>query len=284
MRPYRATFRERLDSLLQCYRMRKRVRRTVSDRSADAVPKVNMAGEVVLVNGHKAQVMHNGVLVTYGGYHGHWMAKIIHQLRGHHEPYEEVLFYHVLRSLPKQARMLEVGSYWAYYSLWFKKSSSMRECYLIEPNPIKIEVGKKNFLLNDLEGKFLQYFISSKDGMVGFEDDSGTKLNIPSITIDRFMQEENLDHLDILHADIQGAETEMLEGARDCLDKLKIDFLFISTHDDKHDKCLEILSSAQYRILAHHSVEESSSADGLILAVSPKVPSVPQIPPLIVTS
>jgi len=32
------------------------------------------------------QIMHNGILIKRGSYHGEWMSEIIQKLRGHHEP------------------------------------------------------------------------------------------------------------------------------------------------------------------------------------------------------
>src|SRR3954453_5900044 len=92
---------------------------TVACLDADALPKVEGAGDV-----HDGvQVMHNGVRVVEGGYYGEWMTEVIRRLRGHHEPQEEVAFHSVLERLsttcgPSPA-MLELGAFWAYYSLWF---------------------------------------------------------------------------------------------------------------------------------------------------------------------
>jgi hypothetical protein len=75
--------------------------------------------------------------------------------------------------------------------------------------------------------------------------------------------------LHVLHADIQGAELDMLTGAAAALSAKRIDYIFISTHDECHVPSIERLRSHDYRILAEHSIAESSSADGLIVAVSP---------------
>jgi hypothetical protein len=40
--------------------------------------------------------------------------------------------------------------------------------------------------------------------------------------VDRFMDEQRLEKLDVLHADIQGAETAMLEGCKRSFQKEKV--------------------------------------------------------------
>ena len=48
--------------------------------------------------------------------------------------------------------MIELGSYWAYYSLWFASQVKDAQNYLIEPDPRRLEIGRKNFELNNKIG------------------------------------------------------------------------------------------------------------------------------------
>lgn len=96
-----------------------RVKLTTSCRDSDAIPKVANAGQTITRNGAKLQIMHNGLQVLYGGYHGDWMAKIIENLKGHHELQEEVVFDAILKRLGPESSMIELGCFWSYYSLWF---------------------------------------------------------------------------------------------------------------------------------------------------------------------
>ena len=86
---------------------------TTSCRDCDHIPKVAGAGEVVEENGQRVQIMHNGVRVIAGGYDGDWMMEIIRRLKGHHEPQEELVFHEILKTLPEQATMIELGGYWS---------------------------------------------------------------------------------------------------------------------------------------------------------------------------
>ena len=102
-----------------------RVAMTVSCTDADNLPRVPNAGEVIDHPSGRVQVMHNGVLVEDGCYYGTITSEIIRCLRGIHEPQEEVVFAAILKriaeTLPASQTpvMIELGSFWAYYSLWF---------------------------------------------------------------------------------------------------------------------------------------------------------------------
>ncbi len=233
---------------------------TISGSDTDYIPKVAGAGEIFTDGIIPYQLMHNGIkIVLHSYYDTQWLTDVIYGLKGHHEPQEEKCFYEVLKYMPDNATMIELGSYWAYYSLWFASQIKNANNYLIEPDPRRLEVGRKNFELNNKTGFFQRGFVGK---MTDDEPDiSGTEL----ISIDNFMEHENIKHINILHADIQGAETEMLETTIKHIDN--IDYFFISTHGDRHHlPCLQFFKNHQFTILAEHSAAESYSGDGLIVA------------------
>ena len=98
--------------------LQNRVDLTSSCSDCNKLPKVEHAGKIIKGN-PSYQLMHNGIKVMLGGYHGEWMQNIISNLRGHHEPQEEIAFYEVLGFMPEGGVMIELGSFWAYYSMWF---------------------------------------------------------------------------------------------------------------------------------------------------------------------
>ncbi len=226
-------------------------------------------------NGLRVQVMHNGLRILAGGYHGKPMQKIIRIQKGHHEPQEEKVFYEILKHIPEEAVMLEIGSFWAYYSMWFSYKKPLRQNFLIEPVEWKSLIGQLNFALNEKYVDVDRYFI--KDPEQSLEKSTGMQpqqIKAPEeIEIDDYIKMKNIKKIDILHADIQGAEVSMLKGANKALSEHKIDYLFISTHDDRHQRCLKILEDKNYVILAQHSPEQSFSADGLIVAAGKYAPS-----------
>lgn len=238
-------------------------------RDCDSVPRVADAG-VVKGSGDSAyQVMHNGIKISLGSYGGQWMTELITRLRGCHEPQEEKVFYEVLNEIPEGGTMLELGSYWAYYSLWFHHAVDHAENHMIEPTPNNIEMGRKNFALNNAEGAFTHASIGrhSKPDAT-FTGWIGAETKLPMICVDDYLEQHSIPYLNILHADIQGAELEMLYGCERAMARNGIGFFFISTHDDKHNRCLDFLRERNCQIIAEHTIEESYSADGLIVARS----------------
>lgn len=246
-----------------------RIQLTTSCRDCDYLPKVDGAGECFGEN-LEFQRMHNGVVIRRGSYHGEWMTEVIRDLRGHHEPQEKKVFAEVLACLNRGATMVELGSFWAYYSMWFHRAVPNGKTILVEPNADKIKVGQEHLALNDMHGIFIRGFIGAKAlDSAPFVDWDDRTYQIPQLTVDCLMQQLGLDYIDILHADVQGAEQDMLLGAGNALANHKVGYLFISTHGCKHARCLRILKKYGYRVLAQHTVLESYSGDGLIVAAAP---------------
>ena len=240
------------------------VNKTISCKDCENISKVKNAGEIV----GKYQIMHNGIKIYRGCYHGDWMTKIIQDLKGHHEPQEEKAFHEVLSRLTGKRTMIELGSNWAYYSMWFNSSHSESENIMIEPNSKKLEVGKANFALNNMTGKFENAFVSSEpNDSATFVDWDMKTTTIKQTSVDYLIEKNGLSKVDILHSDIQGAEYDMLLGAKNSIINKKINYFFISTHGASvHKNCLNYLQNNKYNILCSHSTEESFSNDGLIVA------------------
>lgn len=237
-----------------------RALKTVSGDDVDYIPKVIGAGEIFYDELVPYQLMHNGVKVHLNSYYDvQWLTDVIHGLKGHHEPQEEKCFYEVLKYIPENAIMIELGSYWAYYSLWFLSEMNNAKSYLIEPDARRLEVGRKNFELNNRVGVFKWAFVGV------MKDCEANATGAEYISIDDFIESQGIEHVTILHADIQGAEYEMLKTTVKHLDK--IDYFFISTHGTPiHQSCLHFFNTHRFIILAEHDGYESCSGDGLIVA------------------
>lgn len=211
-------------------------------------------------------VMHNGLKVLPTAYQGYGHGKLMQRALGIHEPQEERLFRDVICQLPSGSSMIELGAYWAYYSLWFQQVIPNATTVMVELKLTHLNYGKRHFQINGFRGEFLQ-------AGVGKESSNEGQLRI--ITIDEMLEIFSLEKVTILHSDIQGYELEMLQGAKKSLDKRAIDFFFISTHSDSlHDDCIEFLENAGYKILEQYRIHESWNPDGLIIAQSPNIPFI----------
>jgi len=245
--------------------------RVMQCKDTEYIPKVGNAGDVIIKDDFKCQIMHNGILIHEGCYHQTWVTDIIKALKGHHEPQEEKLFYEVLNIVPNNGVMVECGSFWSYYSLWFHSEIKGGKNIMIEPMPLKCELGKLNFELNDFDGEFINGYIGNVyNENSSFSDWDGAVYDIPSITIDSLFGKYGLDKIDVLHADIQNNEMILLDSAINALTNKKIDYLFLGTHS-YNLPITERLESLGYHIVESFEVWETYFDDGLILACSPDV-------------
>ncbi|HEX8059454.1 MAG TPA: FkbM family methyltransferase [Cyclobacteriaceae bacterium] len=209
------------------------------------------------------QLMHNGVRITLGSYYDYGNTHLLIENKGVHEPQEEFIFQEILPFIKEGGTMMELGSYWAFYSLWFATRVKNARCIMIEPDPHKMNFGKLNFKLNNRTGRFRMGFID------GFTD---TGKSIPTYDVDYLMKEFKVDFLDILHSDIQGYELNMLRGAAKALGEHKIGYAFISTHSNElHQQCIDELKKYGYVIVADANLDESYATDGVIVAKLPGV-------------
>ena len=250
----------------------RRIELTVSCRDADQIPKVDRAGEVVDVDGVQAQVMHEGSLVLADAYYGAWMTEIIRRLQGHHEPQEELVVHHMFDRLTSDVTIVELGSFWAYYTIWGLRKLGGR-AVLVEPDPANLEVTHTNLRLNGLSATVIPAAVGGSHGSTTSlicESDNIERV-LPTVTVPGLMDDHDLDRIDFLLADTQGAETDMLARSLDLIREKRIRFLVVSTHHHSisgdpltHQKCLEMLEEADCHVIAEHAVGESYSGDGLI--------------------
>jgi FkbM family methyltransferase len=263
----------------------RRIELAVACRDTDVIPKVDGAGEVrdgvpgVQGGGPRVQVMHNGVLVEADGYQGPWMTEIIQRLRGHHEGQEELAFHVVLERLAvtggESPVVIELGSWWAYYSLWARKRIPGARSFCVEPDPAYLEVGRRNFALNGLTAHFHHAAVGHGPSPAApfLCESDGLEHDVPFEGLGSLMERFELTKVDLLLVDIQGAETPMLDGARDLLRSGAVRFIVMSTHHHRisgdpltHDRCLMLLRELGAHVITEHTVAESFTGDGLIVA------------------
>ena len=255
--------------------LRRRIEMTISCRDCEGIPKHPEAGRVLEFQGQKIQVMHEGSKVLAGGYYGGWMQDIIENLRGHHEPQEELLFHYLLKRLPQGALMIEAGAFWAYYSNWFLGAVPDSRAICLEPDENNLLIGKTNAALNGRQAEFHVGCIGARNlAEMHFQRESDHReVRIPCFNWDGVAGLASEAFVDLLHIDSQGAELPFLSSLpkEKCADALR--FVVVSTHHASisgsattHRDCLLELIRRGAVILCEHTVEESYSGDGLIVA------------------
>jgi len=248
---------------------------TVGCRDADSIPKVAGAGEIFERQGQLLQLMHQGTVVKADGYYGPWMTEIIRRLQGHHEPQEELLFHNLLAHCRPGSRMMEVGAFWAYYTCWFMRAVSGASVICMEPDSSNVECGRANLRLNSFEAKWIRGFAGRRYiPSASFQQESNQQLvEIPCHNFSSLLQEAGVGPVELLHIDAQGAELPFLESLGDDDLSRQVRFVVVSTHHESisgspktHGECLGAIQNLGGCILEEHSIGESFSGDGLIVA------------------
>lgn len=201
---------------------------------------------------------HAGLRVRIDGpaaYYGNF-SDILATNRGVHEPLEELAFQQWLRRAPGAPVMLELGAYWAHYSMWLKSVHPQAQVTMVEPEAQNLAAGRGNFEANGLSGTFIQDFVGHG-----------------RFVVDDWLAASGTARLDLLHADVQGYEGELLDGCARALAEGRIDRLFVSTHSQAlHASVCERLAAAGYCIELSSDFDWHTSAfDGLVCAAHPGV-------------
>ena len=171
--------------------------------------------------------------------------------------------------------MIELGSFWAYYTNWFLWATVGGRAICIEPDENNLECGRRNLRLNDREANFIHAAIGkSHQNKIHFKRESdGNKQSIPCLDFNNILEAAQGAYIELIHIDIQGAELPFIESMNNEIIANKIRFIFISTHHHSisgsyhtHRDCLNKLIELGAIILKEHTIDESFSGDGLIVA------------------
>jgi len=160
--------------------------------------------------------------------------------------------------------MIEIGCFWAIWSLLFKKRYRNGKNILIELGKRQLAVGKFNFEINNFDcssyhgGFFINESLTFKNRAHDIEYDALENIDLqkfiqetaetdnlvgPELDFDEIYQKEKIDVIDIIHADIQGSELSLLNGINHLLNSKKVKSLVICTHSKHiHDETVRLLS------------------------------------------
>lgn len=264
-----------------------RIALTLSCRDSDAIPKVAAAGAIMERDDGAVQVMHDGTLVRVDGYCGGWMTEIIHRLRGHHEPQEELIFHHLLPHARPGSLIVELGAWWAYYTAWYLGAVPGAEAVCVEPDPANLELGRANLVLNGRTAEFINAALGGEyRPQVEFHRTGHAEtVTIESLDMPALAARLRGRPVEMLHMDMQGCELAFLRSLRRCGTPVR--FVVASTHHElisgsatTHADCLAELRCQGAMILAEHDVLESYSGDGLIVASFCRDDASLPLPPL----
>jgi hypothetical protein len=231
-----------------------RIRKVKASSDNKKIDKIPEAGQLK----DSKLIMHNGLVIDPLSYYGAPVMRMLMENEAVHEPQEEYVFQEILKQLPKNATMVELGCYWGFYSMWFNQKIKGARNILID-NKDGVERARTNFKMNGLSANFME-------GYIGKQNDSS---QIRVYNVDEICSIQNIEFIDVLHSDIQGFELEMLETMPEQFRQNKIGYIFISTHSNElHYQCIDFLEKLNFKIVCQADLDHSFSEDGLIVAKS----------------
>jgi len=187
-------------------------------------------------------------------------------IHGSREPYSTHIF---RKELKRGMTVIDIGANIGYYCLI--ESSIIGEegiVYAVEPSYQNIKYLVLNLLLNSCKNVIVRTIaIGDKNGSVTFKivedapnlsrvatSKDETKFKVAMKTLDSFVEEEKIGHVDFIRMDVEGFECRILRGARKVLSS-HLPKLFIEIHPsmmtdygDSIESFLQELSSHGYKV------------------------------------
>lgn len=120
---------------------------------------------------------------------------------------------------------------------------------IFEPVEENIHTIKKNLESNSIKSKVLlnTIVLSNKAGFGHMQKDRTLFLSqlskvsadydmnsVKVTTLDLFCSQQNIDHIDVLKVDVEGHEPEVLEGAKELLNKRRINIIILESHPESY--------------------------------------------------
>ncbi len=153
-------------------------------------------------------------------------------------------YQHLYKAKPSDV-VLDAGANCGHLSIYFSKIIGENgKCYAFEPDVFNIERIKNNMQLNDLdnniiieelllwnENKFVDFYEAGTVGSSAVwipETDKCVKKE--AVTIDSWVEKNNIKALNFIKMDIEGAEIEALEGCIETIKTLAPNFAIASYH------------------------------------------------------
>lgn len=198
--------------------------------------------------------------------------------------YETKTLNAALRILSQQKSnpvILDVGANVGLLSLQIKNRIPTAQIHMFEADPTVYRQLEKNISLNQVTGlklnnlavsasngdtlTFVKSQLSTESGWGRIENDENRnhlteKFQVRSISIDQYLKENEIDHVDLLKIDVEGAETLVLSGARQALEAQ----IFQTIICEINPEALAAFSSSPEEViylLTHRGYEVSEQAD-----------------------
>jgi FkbM family methyltransferase len=169
--------------------------------------------------------------------------------------------YNVEGFKPKQDEIVvDIGAYYGDSALWYAKIFGAK-VYAFEPLSSIYEILVENIKLNNLENKIIPYNYAIGNGKkenFSVMVDMLSKSNKGKIVETKKLDEFSFEGVHILKIDAEGFEFEILEGAKETIQKFK-PRIILETHSRALKvKCVNYLSDLGYKLNVEGRIERHS--------------------------
>jgi len=209
--------------------------------------------------------------VLFGKMRGsYWIPKSANpgQVIGRYEPEHEKI---LIELLATSTVFWGVGAHVGWYSVLASKQMN-GTIYSFEPNPENISYLKQHVRINKVSNiNLVNKALSSSNGESYFSgekqqgglSETGT-YKVKTITADAFVKQEKIIP-DLIKMDIEGAETEFLQGAIALLTNHQPKLILSAHGYKKRDECVSFLIELGYSI--NHIVSDACAGDYVFSAI-----------------
>ncbi len=154
----------------------------------------------------------------------------------------------------------DIGCHVGFYTMMFAKLSGKEgRVYAFEPNTINLNYLKTHIEINSIDNVTIlpialsqsgghKFFNETRNSFTGHISDNPTALMVPTDSIDNLIDKKLIEPPNIIKIDVEGAELDVLHGARAAIRKYNpIIFVAIDNHDNK-DYIYDFLKDMGYVI------------------------------------
>lgn len=154
------------------------------------------------------------------------------------EQIDKDIFLHCLPQMRAKPVVFDIGAHKGAYTDFVKEVCPCAEVYLFEPNA---ELAKSikhqkvfNTAVSDVDGHIFIFLCNGKNDELSsiyqrevFFDLEVKSISVPSVSIDAFIKVENIERIDFVKIDVEGAERDVLLGSIKAMGEKRIKFLQI---------------------------------------------------------
>jgi FkbM family methyltransferase len=227
------------------------------------------------INGDK-QYFFDGSVTVYPFADDENQHLLLRLTKGVTEPQEMLPFLEIVKKLPEDATMMELGAGQALYSIVLGRRLSKARLILVEGNPRNIEITRENMKLNGLidRSTIIHAAVTDEDGgTVSFRESGyGSAIHpkgeyqVPTVSVDGLMKRLSLPSVNVVHMDVQRSEVNVINGMSKALTNKAIDYILIGTHGcELHVVCETLLSNFGYKSVLSLDSNKSVSGDGILI-------------------